>query len=188
MKILAACVLLLASVAVGQLVRGATVQTARAINAPAPAGVAPAAPGGAAPAPGAPGAPRAPVGPTFGPAFFGPGINNPIARGPVPQLVARAQEVVASNPNVRVFVDVDGAIEFTDQFGREVEVLDSFGRDALEVPGLEEQLEFQKQQAQLNQRRALLMQQLAALNTVSGHNPIGAGAPPAPLNRFVIAQ
>ena len=38
----------------------------------------------------------------WGPAYFGPGVMNPTARRPLPQLIARADEVVASNPNVRV--------------------------------------------------------------------------------------
>ena len=89
------------------------------------------------------------------------------------------------------FVDVDGAIEFTDQFGREVEVLDNFGRDALEIPGLEEQLELRSQQFQIEQRRALLMQQLNALNQLSGagtRGAAGAAGGAAVANRFIIAQ
>ena len=71
------------------------------------------------------------------------------------------------------FVDTDGTVEFTDQFGREVEVLDRFGNDALEIPGLEEQLEFQQNQAKLAQRRATLMQQLANLNSLIQRNTVG---------------
>ncbi|KAF2360673.1 hypothetical protein FHG87_008569 [Trinorchestia longiramus] len=209
MKIIA-YVLLLASVASAQLVRGSQVQTVRAdATAAAPAAdpaAAPAAASAAAPASApsgpaaattnaaaAPARAAAPPANTFGPAFFGPGVGNIAARAPLPQLVARAREVAASDPNVRVFVDVDGTIEFTDKFGREVEVLDSFGRDALEIPGLEEQIELQQKQFQLERRRALLMQELHQLNTLTGA-PAGAqgtaaagsavGA--APLNRFRI--
>lgn len=76
------------------------------------------------------------------------------------------------------FVDVDGTIEFTDQFGREVEVRDAFGRDALEIPGLEEQQELQQQQFQLERRRAQLMAELATLNRFAGPG-VGAAAGPA---------
>ncbi|XP_018009937.1 uncharacterized protein LOC108667424 [Hyalella azteca] len=175
-----ACVLLFASLASAQLVRGAQVQNNRAAAAPAEAGAATAkslgaAPpaGGAAPAAPAPAAPAAPVN-DFGPAFFGPGVGNFAARAPLPALVARAREVAASDPNVRVFVDVDGTIEFTDKFGREVEVLDAFGRDALEIPGLEEQIELQQQQFQLERRRALLTQELNNLNILAGGAAGGA--------------
>lgn len=121
------CVLLAASVASAQTVRGNTISNSRGSDAspaadatlaanPSPAssaapatsaGTAAAAPAAAAPAPAstagaAGGRAAAAPGGGLGPAFFGPGLNNPIALPPNQFLVSRAQQVAAANPNVRV--------------------------------------------------------------------------------------
>ncbi|XP_064082832.1 glycine-rich protein 1-like [Macrobrachium nipponense] len=182
------CVLLAASVASAQLVRGNTVVSSRpSVGSPAPvpdatlaadplgsagatasagasagAGASASAAGASAAAgAGAAGAAAAPGG-GFGPAFFGPGLNNPLALPPNGLLIQRAQEVAAGNPNVRVFVDVDGTVEFTDQFGREIEVVDQFGFDALEPidPKEQQKLLLKSRQQEFNLRRQLLEQQL----------------------------
>ncbi|CAL4137261.1 unnamed protein product, partial [Meganyctiphanes norvegica] len=100
--------------------------------------------------------PARPVNP-YGPQFFGPGINNPFGVAPNALLVQKAQQVTASNPNVKVFVDTTGEVLFTDQFGREVEVMDQFGMDPLE-----------QAQMQLEQ-----MQQMAAQGLFPGGQGFG---------------
>ncbi|KAK7080024.1 hypothetical protein SK128_016281 [Halocaridina rubra] len=169
------CVLLVAGVASAQIVRGTTVSSSRPTAASAPAGdntiaadpAAAAAPaqtsGGAGTGAGAGAAGgAAAAGGGFGPAFFGPGLNNPLALPPNPLFVQRAQQVAASNPNIRVFVDVDGTVEFTDQFGREVEVVDQFGFEALEPiePQEQQKLLLQSRQQEFQLRRQQLEQQL----------------------------
>jgi len=79
--------------------------------------------------------PAATPAPTYGPKFFGPGLNNPNAVRPYTAHVRQAELVVASNPGVRVFVGVDGGIHFTDQYGQEVEV-QTFGFDGKPVNAL----------------------------------------------------
>nr|XP_053650301.1 uncharacterized protein LOC128700867 [Cherax quadricarinatus] len=109
--------------------------------------------GAAAAAPAAAAGRLAPTQQNLGPNFFGPGLNNPLAVPVHPLVAQQAQRITAANPNLRVFVDIDGSAHFTDQFGREVEeVLDEFGRDVsdfLDIEELHEQL-LRAQRQQLN--------------------------------------
>merc|ERR1712212_581927 len=120
-----ACQLLLSALALSQAVSIGNAAPALAA-APAPA-----------PAPAVAPAPAAPVTPAprynFGPAFFGPGVNNPAAVLPYRQHLAIAEQAALGNPNLRVFVPVDGEeIMFTDQYGREVEVVNALGDEPFE--------------------------------------------------------
>nr|XP_053650302.1 uncharacterized protein LOC128700868 isoform X1 [Cherax quadricarinatus] len=96
---------------------------------------------------------------SLGPAFYGPGLNNPLAVPLNPLVAQQAQRIAAANPNIRVFVDVDGSAHFTDQFGREVEeIIDEFGRDVSEVLDVQEQQErlLRAREQELKRRRQLL--------------------------------
>ena len=64
------------------------------------------------------------------------------------------------------FVNVDGEVAFTDQFGREVEVVNAAGQDPFELA------ERQQEQAQI---RARIQAQQALLRTLQG-NLAGTGA------------
>ncbi|CAL4083189.1 unnamed protein product, partial [Meganyctiphanes norvegica] len=72
----------------------------------------------------------------WGPKAYGPGLNNPFAFPPNPFFMKRALAIVNRVPGTLVRVETNGEISITDQFGREAEVLDAFGRD------LTDQLEF----------------------------------------------
>ncbi|CAL4125977.1 unnamed protein product [Meganyctiphanes norvegica] len=71
----------------------------------------------------------------WGPKAYGPGLNNPLACPPNPFFMERALSIVNRVPNTLVRVETNGEISITDQFGREAEILDVFGRDLTE--GLE---------------------------------------------------
>ncbi|KAK8722653.1 hypothetical protein OTU49_012147, partial [Cherax quadricarinatus] len=127
---------------------------------------------------------RAPV-QNYGPNFFGPGLNNPLAIPLNPLVAQQAQRISATNPNIRVFVDVDGSAHFTDQFGREVEeILDEFGRDVSELLDVQEQQEqlARAREQELKRRRQLLDQQLLhEFNTnPAAFNPAAGAAQPVP--------
>ncbi|XP_069946263.1 uncharacterized protein [Cherax quadricarinatus] len=137
----------------------------------------------AAPIPAAVGG-RVPV-QNYGPNFFGPGLNNPLAVPVNPLVAQQAQRIAAANPNIRVFVDIDGSAHFTDQFGREVdEILDEFGRDVSELLDVQEQQEqlLHAREQELNRRRQLLDQQLLQeFNTnPAAFNPAAGAAQPQP--------
>ncbi|XP_045581513.1 uncharacterized protein [Procambarus clarkii] len=169
------CVLLAAGVASAQTAQ----DTAGADPAAAAPSAAPAAPSAAPAAAG-----LAPGQQNLGPAFYGPGLNNPLAVPLNPLVAQQAQRIAATNPNIRVFVDIDGTAHFTDQFGREVEeILDEFGRDVSELLDVQEQQEqlLKARQQELQRRRQLLELQLirdfntnpAAFDPTTG---LGAGA------------
>ncbi|XP_045581512.2 uncharacterized protein [Procambarus clarkii] len=135
---------------------------------PTPAAAFPAGARSAAPAAGAAGGLAPTQQPNYGPSFFGPGLNNPLAVPINPLVAQQAQRIASFNPNIRVFVDIDGSVQFTDQFGREVEeILDEFGRDVTELLDVEEQ-----QERLLNARRQELerRQQLLDLQLLQNFN------------------
>ncbi|KAK8378592.1 hypothetical protein O3P69_011225 [Scylla paramamosain] len=78
---------------------------------------------------------RGTLGLKFGPAFYGPGLKNPTAIPPNQNVVTILQNYLKSsgNADLRVFVDVDGAMHFTNQFGQETEVLDPTVNEFLEL-------------------------------------------------------
>ncbi|XP_045119205.1 uncharacterized protein LOC123509120 [Portunus trituberculatus] len=78
---------------------------------------------------------RGTVGLTLGPAFYGPGLQNPTAIAPNKNIVTILQNYLrtSGNTDLRVFVDVDGAMHFTNQFGQETEVLDPTINEFLEL-------------------------------------------------------
>ncbi|CAL4083191.1 unnamed protein product, partial [Meganyctiphanes norvegica] len=84
------------------------------------------------PAAGGFGGPAAPQR-NWGPKAYGPGLNNPFAFPPNPFFMERALSIVNRVPNTLVRVETTGEIEITDQFGREAEILDAFGRDLTEA-------------------------------------------------------
>jgi|ERR1711915_520648 len=71
----------------------------------------------------------------WGPKAYGLGLNNPCAIPPNPFFMQRAISLANRVPGTLVRVDPNGEIELTDQFGREANIIDAFGRDLTE--GLE---------------------------------------------------
>ncbi|KAB7494285.1 hypothetical protein Anas_06440 [Armadillidium nasatum] len=192
------CILAFASLVAARPQEPAAAGAAEAAPAAAPA--APAAPGPAAAAPGAPGAAPARTFLTsadLGPQFYGAGVNNPLALAPPPQVITSAREVVATNPNIRVRVNQDGRVEFTDQYGQELEVLDAFGRDPLdyeerfelELERREREFKLQQRQRELQRKAALLQHQArTAQAAAAGGHGAGAGAGAAPAAAAAPAQ
>ncbi|XP_047470926.1 uncharacterized protein LOC125026489 [Penaeus chinensis] len=57
----------------------------------------------------------------WGNQVYGPGANNQFAFPPNPILMQRAIQIANLDPNLFVYLDVDGTIEFRDRFGNEPE-------------------------------------------------------------------
>jgi len=199
-KLAISAICLLGSLCAAQIVRGTTVLNANpgvgsagaAVTA-AGAAVAPAAGAAVAPA-AAPAlafnpvtqAPIATTTPYYPAQFFGPGVDNPNPHVPRinPFIRQRALSVIAENPNVRVFVGVDGQAHFTNEFGQEVEVTDRFGNDPLELDEHHENLlQLQAQVARANAA-------LAAFQNAQTRAAAPAAAPAAPVapSRFFVQQ
>ncbi|XP_042232780.1 uncharacterized protein LOC121873329 [Homarus americanus] len=141
---------------------------------------------------------------TLGPNFFGPGLNNRMAIPINPLVVQNANKVLSTRTGLRVFVDIDGSAHFTDQFGRETEVIDAFGRDLSELLDFQEQQELlfsnRNKQQQLIQRgrerelelrqKQLELQLLQEFHTNPiSFNPVGGAGGTAgiqPGNRFSV--
>merc|ERR1712002_1004307 len=70
-----------------------------------------------------------PQGRDWGPKAYGPGLNNRFAFPVNPFVMERALSVADRVPGTLVRVDIDGEVQFTDQHGLEVEILDWFGND-----------------------------------------------------------
>ncbi|XP_076035187.1 uncharacterized protein LOC143021504 [Oratosquilla oratoria] len=201
-----AYLLVVASVATGQLIGSSPLDAAPAGDLglspdAAPAGLdatasAGPAPGGADPAlagaPAGAGAGQAAGGaqaPTvvipnpqhnFGPSFFGPGLNNPRALPANPFMTQQAKLVVSQLPNVRVFVDVDGTIRFTDEYGRDVEVVNELGVDIIEkaeeMAEMQAQLAMAQRQAEFSRRSQLFQNQLRLELGLQHGGGLGEGA------------
>ncbi|XP_042857436.1 uncharacterized protein LOC122243787 [Penaeus japonicus] len=118
MKVLA-CVLLAAGLVSAQLINDPAPVDVGALDAAPSAGVAasPAAPAGA----GAGAAAGAPATQNFGPAFYGEGLNNPAAFPPSMLVIRRYQQLAKIRPEIRVRVNIDGSVELTDIYGREID-------------------------------------------------------------------
>merc|ERR1719228_1242254 len=123
-------------------------------------------PAGPAAAPARPAPPPVLTQAELGPAFYGHGLNNPLAIRPNPLVIQRAQQVAAARPDARVRVNADGTLELTNVYGQEY--IDPFGAEiALELGEIieqaqearEAQFERQEQQFEL----ALLQRQQQAL-------------------------
>ncbi|XP_042232779.1 gamma-gliadin-like isoform X2 [Homarus americanus] len=86
-------------------------------------------------------------------------------------VVQHAQKVLAMRPDLKVYVDFDGQMHFTNQYGIEVdEILDEFGRDLSELLDVQEQQERlfhaqRQQQAPFNAQN----EQQAPFNTQHQH-------------------
>ncbi|XP_042880324.1 uncharacterized protein LOC122258443 [Penaeus japonicus] len=57
----------------------------------------------------------------WGPKVYGPGAKNQFALQPNPLLMQRALQIANLDPNLLVYLDLDGTIEFRDRFGNEPE-------------------------------------------------------------------
>ncbi|XP_027233227.1 uncharacterized protein [Penaeus vannamei] len=57
----------------------------------------------------------------WGNQVYGPGANNRFAFPPNPILMRRAIQIANLDPNLFVYLDIDGSIEFRDRFGNEPE-------------------------------------------------------------------
>merc|ERR1719369_1068936 len=143
-----------------QLISGTQPQVNIGAAAPAPAAraIAPATGTGAAaalaPAPAPVPNPHADFGP-MKQFFFGPGLNNPNAFPANRQFIPIANEILTSNPNLRVHVDTFGQFKFTDQFGQEQEVEDQCGNSPFEFV---DPIELQECQFEMRQRQMATVQ------------------------------
>lgn len=111
-------------------------------------------------------------------AFYGPGLNNPAAVVPNPAQIAEAQTIAVQNPNLRVFVGVDGLLLLTDVFGREQEVVDQFGVAFGEVVDPVEQQELAQENVLIDLDRRTMVFRAAELAKL-GLDPTGAPLPVA---------
>merc|ERR1712168_236232 len=68
----------------------------------------------------------------YGPKVYGPGANNPCARPANPLAMQRALRLANSRPDILIFQDLDGSIEFRNRFGEEAE-LNLFGIDVQDL-------------------------------------------------------
>merc|ERR1712106_311870 len=114
----------------------------------------------------------------YGCAFFGPGINNPMAIAPLAQSIKTAQGIAVQNPNLRVLVNADGTLIFTNQYGQEQEVVDQFGLEPFEPIDPVEHQELFAVQAQTEAQR-LVTQYAATVYRDLGLSPDGMTLLPA---------
>ncbi|XP_071525240.1 uncharacterized protein [Panulirus ornatus] len=172
------CILIVAGVACGQVTTNSAdapvaIEAKAAAADPAlSAAPSPSAAPAAAATPAAAAASTTAPAQNFGPQFFGPGLNNPLATLPDPFVIQQARRVAETSNNIRVFVDVDGEVRFTDQFGRPVEeIVDEFGRDVsefLDPQEYQERLTAARRQELERRRRVMEMQLLQEFRTNPG--------------------
>ncbi|XP_076031493.1 uncharacterized protein LOC143019594 [Oratosquilla oratoria] len=76
------------------------------------------------------GVPGRNLGHPWGPKAFGPGLRNPYAFPPNPFQMRMLQHFTNVLPGARIFVDVNGEAQLTDQYGQEIEdIQTNFGGD-----------------------------------------------------------